>query len=148
MSALGQAEKLGNEHNMSPGLSPCVDGSELARTFFTFAALVGAPVRPLDAVSHKTAGHNALADQAPVKSPHSTMRWHLWVVLIAGSTGSGLRAVRPPNLHIKPDRAPPSFLSPSPEIVRKVDDWPLVHADGSDPSVGSCERRSHIDTSD
>jgi hypothetical protein len=26
------------------GLSPCVDGSEVARTFFTFAALVGAPV--------------------------------------------------------------------------------------------------------
>ena len=43
------------------------------------------------------------ADQVPVKSPHSTMRWHLWVVLIAGSTGSALRAVRPPNLHITPD---------------------------------------------
>jgi len=28
------------------------------------------------------------------------MHWHLWVVLIAGSTGSALRAVRPPNLHI------------------------------------------------
>jgi hypothetical protein len=25
-----------------------------------------------------------------------------WVVLIAGSTGSALRAVRPPNLHITP----------------------------------------------
>ena len=25
-------------------LPPCVDGSELARTFFTLAALVGAPV--------------------------------------------------------------------------------------------------------
>src|SRR6266478_7796021 len=39
------------------------------------------------------------ADQVPVKSqsPHSTMRWHKWVVLIAGSTGSALRAVRPPN---------------------------------------------------
>src|SRR5713101_6967744 len=42
------------------------------------------------------------ADQVPVKSSHSTMRWHLWVVLIAGSTGSALRAVRPPNLHITP----------------------------------------------
>src|SRR5260370_31220321 len=42
------------------------------------------------------------ADQVPVKSPHSTMRWHKWVVLIAGSTGSALRAVRPPNLHITP----------------------------------------------
>ena len=28
------------------------------------------------------------ADQVPVKNPHSTMRWHEWVVLIAGSTGS------------------------------------------------------------
>jgi hypothetical protein len=43
------------------------------------------------------------ADQVPVKSPHSRMQWHEWVVLIAGSTGSALRAVRPPNLHITPD---------------------------------------------
>src|SRR5678816_3926211 len=42
------------------------------------------------------------ADQVPVKSTHSTMRWPWWVVLIAGSTGSALRAVRPPNLHITP----------------------------------------------
>ncbi len=31
------------------------------------------------------------------------MRWHKWVVLIARSSGSALRAVRPPNLHITPD---------------------------------------------
>jgi hypothetical protein len=31
------------------------------------------------------------ADQVPVNSSHSTMRWHKWVVLIAGSTGSALR---------------------------------------------------------
>jgi hypothetical protein len=43
------------------------------------------------------------ADQVPVKSPHSKMQWHKWVVLIAGSTGSALRAVRPPNFHITPD---------------------------------------------
>ena len=43
------------------------------------------------------------ADQVPVKSSHSTMLWPKWVVLIAGSTGSALRAVRPPNLHITPD---------------------------------------------
>jgi len=43
------------------------------------------------------------ADQVPVKSPHSVMHWHMWVVLIAGSTGSALRAVRPPNLLIAPD---------------------------------------------
>jgi hypothetical protein len=42
------------------------------------------------------------ADQVPVKSSHSTMRWHVWVVLIAGSTGSALRAVRLPNFHIPP----------------------------------------------
>src|ERR687897_3140407 len=43
------------------------------------------------------------ADRVPVKSPHSTMHWHMWVVPIAGSTGSALRAVRPSNLHITPD---------------------------------------------
>src|SRR2546428_324347 len=43
------------------------------------------------------------ADQVPVKSPHLMMHWHMWVVLIAGSTGSALRAVRPPNLLIAPD---------------------------------------------
>src|SRR5215470_950273 len=43
------------------------------------------------------------ADQVPVKTSHSRMLWHEWVVLIAGSTGSALRAVRPPNLHITPD---------------------------------------------
>src|SRR5262245_59801977 len=35
------------------------------------------------------------ADQVPVKNSHSTMLWHKWVVLISGSTGSALRAVRP-----------------------------------------------------
>ena len=43
------------------------------------------------------------ADQVPVKSSHSTMLWPMWVVLIAGSTGSALRAVRPPNLQITPN---------------------------------------------
>src|SRR6476661_4253540 len=42
------------------------------------------------------------ADQVPTKLSHSTMLWHEWVVLIAGSTGSALRAVRPPNIHITP----------------------------------------------
>src|SRR5215813_2831111 len=42
------------------------------------------------------------ADQVPVKSTHSKMLWPEWVVLIAGSTGSALRAVRPPNRHITP----------------------------------------------
>src|SRR5215467_15584386 len=42
------------------------------------------------------------ADQVPVNSTHSTMRWPEWVVLIAGSTGSALRAVCPPNCHFTP----------------------------------------------
>src|SRR4051812_27033494 len=58
-------------------------------------------VRPLRAV-HMTAGHNALRGSGP-ESSHSTMLWPMWVVLIAGSTGSALRAVRPPNLHITSD---------------------------------------------
>src|SRR3979411_2239367 len=40
------------------------------------------------------------ADQVPTNNSHSRMPWHKWVVLIAGSTGSALRAVRPPNLHL------------------------------------------------
>src|SRR6187399_3693338 len=43
------------------------------------------------------------ADRVPTNNSHSRMPWHMWVVLIAGSTGSALRAVRPPNLHITPD---------------------------------------------
>ena len=44
---------------------PCVDGSGLARAFFTLAALVGAAcVRPVSAV-HLTAGHNALRGSGP-----------------------------------------------------------------------------------
>src|SRR3984957_15650457 len=42
------------------------------------------------------------ADQEPTNNPHSRRLWHGWVVLIAGSTGSALRAVRPPNLPITP----------------------------------------------
>ena len=42
------------------------------------------------------------ADQVPINNSHSTMLGGSWVVLIAGSTGSALRVVRPPNLHITP----------------------------------------------
>ena len=54
----------------------CVDGSELARTFFTFAALVGALVcyGPLDAV-HTTAGHNALRGSGPDRKPAFDNAW-------------------------------------------------------------------------
>jgi hypothetical protein len=42
------------------------------------------------------------ADQVPVKTSHSKMPWPMWVVLIAGSTGTALRAVRPPNRCVTP----------------------------------------------
>src|SRR5471030_660299 len=58
-------------------------------------------VRPINAV-HMTAGHNALRGSGPDQQLAFKMLWHEWVVLIAGSTGSALRAVRPPNLHITP----------------------------------------------
>ena len=59
-------------------------------------------VRPVDAV-HMTAGHNALRGSGPghKRAFDNALAW--WVVLIAGSTGSALRAVRPPNLHITSD---------------------------------------------
>ena len=82
---------------------PCVDGSELARRIFTARRWSVQPcVRPVSAV-HMTAGHNALRGSGPGQKPAFEMHWHKWVVLIAGSTGSALRAVRPPNLHITPD---------------------------------------------
>jgi len=58
-------------------------------------------VRPFNA-AHMTAGHNALRGSGPDQTPHLTMLRPKWVVLIAGSTGSALRAVRPPNLRITP----------------------------------------------
>jgi hypothetical protein len=42
------------------------------------------------------------ADQVPVKTAHSKMLWPKWVVLIAESTGTALRAVRPPNRYVTP----------------------------------------------
>src|SRR5262249_52493816 len=92
--------KIVLQHNL-----PCVDGSKLARLFFTFAGWSVQPcVRPIGAV-HMTAGHNAFRGSGPGQKPAFEMHWHKWVVLIAGSTGSALRAVGPPNLHITPDAA-------------------------------------------
>jgi hypothetical protein len=48
---------------------PCVDGSELARLFFTFAGWSVQPcVRPVCA-AHMTAGHNALRGSGPGQKP-------------------------------------------------------------------------------
>src|SRR5262247_1763132 len=64
------------------------------------------------------------ADQVPVKSPHSRMQWHLWVVLIAGSTGSALRAVRPPNLHITPRWGAITFTLQVRLVLCNARPWP------------------------
>src|SRR6267154_382735 len=79
------------------------------------------------------------ADQVPVKSPHSTMHWHMWVVLIAGSTGSALRAVRPPNLHIMRrlllqliEKAPVGSLRDDPAGAQ-LDDARLPQTQGPEP---------------
>jgi hypothetical protein len=69
------------------------------------------------------------ADQVPVKTSHSTMHWHMWVVLIAGSTGSALRAVRPPNLHITPDVGAISFTPRvRPQVPCSTRPWRLHKA--------------------
>jgi hypothetical protein len=43
------------------------------------------------------------ADQVPVKSAHSMMRWPKWVVLIARSTGSAFVLFALSNRHITSD---------------------------------------------
>jgi hypothetical protein len=52
-----------------------------------------------------TAGHNALRGSGPGQKP----AFDNALVLIAGSTGSALRAVRPSNLHIVPNAGTISF---------------------------------------
>src|SRR5215813_3920982 len=62
---------------------PCVDGSELAKLFFTFAGWSVQPcVRPVRA-AHKAAGHNAFRGSGPGQNRAFEMHWHKWVVLIA-----------------------------------------------------------------
>ena len=68
------------------------------------------------------------ADQVPIKLTHLTMLRPKWVVLIAGSTGSALRAVRPPNLHITPDVRRDLVYAAS--LRRKRDGLPVTFASG------------------
>src|SRR5712672_2331501 len=81
----------------------CVDGSELARDFFTFCS-IGRCSHVFGLLMRFTRPQAIMpsADRVPTNNSHSRMLWHKWVVLIAGATGSALRAVRPPNLHITP----------------------------------------------
>src|SRR2546425_11296585 len=88
----------------------CVDGPGLARKIFTLHCWSVQPcVRPVCAV-HMTAGHNALGGSGPGQKPAFEMHWHMWVVLIAGSTGSALRAVRPP-ISVRSDDAAPTGIA-------------------------------------
>ena|SRR5215475_9287520 len=111
MSALGQKRTYATQQAVSAlslmatakadktvmsALPPCVDGSELARTFLNVCSigrcshvfgLLARHVGPLAIMP--------CADQVPINSPHSRMRGGKWVVLIARSTGSALRAVCP-----------------------------------------------------
>ena len=104
---------------------PCVDGSELARLFFTFAGWSVQPcVRPVCAV-HMTAGHNAFRGSGPGQKPAFEMHWHKWVVLIAGSTGSALRAVGPPNFLITPDVGAISVMPQARRVPCSDHPWPL-----------------------
>src|SRR5215469_10730888 len=64
------------------------------------------------------------ADQVPINNPHSTMLGSKWVVLIAGSTGSALRAVRPPNFHITSDVDAISFTPQARQVLYSVRPWP------------------------
>ena len=83
----------------------CVDQTLVGKSFFHVLQhwSVQPCVRPFNAV-HMTAGHNALrGSQVHMKiSAFKECYGTMWVVLIAGSTGSALRAVRPPNLHVAP----------------------------------------------
>src|SRR5208282_824593 len=91
------------------------------------------------------------ADQVPVRKTHSTMLWPMWVVLIAGSTGSALRAVRPsqPSHHamvlgaISSDPEPGRIIvSLAPSHHRPGHSGELVgQRDGSDFGRSSCQQR-------
>src|SRR5262249_16380495 len=79
MSALGQKQTYAVQHGMS-ALPPCVDGSELARTFLNVCSigrcshvfgLLARHVGPLAIMP--------CADQVPINSPHSRMRGGKWV---------------------------------------------------------------------
>jgi len=64
MSAMGHKRTCIRSAPWS-ALPPCVDGSELARTLFTFAALVGAAMCSAFQCGTQAAGHNALRGSGP-----------------------------------------------------------------------------------
>src|SRR5437660_12315268 len=75
----------------------------VGKAFLHVCRLVGAAMCSACLCGHMTAGHNAFRGSGPGQKPAFEMHWHKWVVLIAGSTGSALRAVGPPNFLLTPD---------------------------------------------
>ena len=64
-----RSDRVGGRHAAKRRVAPCVDGSELARTFLTPQTWSVQPcVRPVCAV-HMTAGHNALRGSGPGQKP-------------------------------------------------------------------------------
>jgi hypothetical protein len=109
-------------HDLHWRRGPCGGRLWVGKVFFTRAAVVGATrFRPVSAV-HVTAGHNARRGIRSRSIPrirpcwrneHRSVLWPKWVVLIAGSTGSALRAVRPfqPSRRAGPDAISPELSS-------------------------------------
>jgi hypothetical protein len=56
---------VAGRQNVARRNGPCVDGSGLARAFFTRAAVVGAAMCSACSAVHVTAGHNALRGSGP-----------------------------------------------------------------------------------
>jgi hypothetical protein len=83
---------------------PCADGSGLARTFFTLqhvgrrSQVFGLLVRHCGPLAIMPS-----ADQVPIRSTHSTMRWHKWVCSDRRINRLCITCCRPPNFHITPD---------------------------------------------
>jgi hypothetical protein len=127
----------GNGHRQADSARPksaIVDGSGLAREIFTSQAWSVLPcVRPLGAV-HMTAGHNALRGSGPGQKHAFDDAVAQWVVLIAGSTGSALRAVRPPNRHIMPGARRDLVTAQARRVVCNARPWPSWPR----PSAQSC----------
>ena len=68
MSALPR-KRTSSRQSRDVRLVPCVDGSELARTFLTSQAWVGAAMCSACLCGHMTAGHNALRGSGPGQKP-------------------------------------------------------------------------------
>ena len=97
---------------------------ELAREIFTSRAGRCSHVFGLLVRFHMAAGHNALRGSGPGQKPAFDNALAQWVVLIAGSTGSALRAVRPPNLHITPDGRRDLVTPPARPVPCSARSWP------------------------